>query len=75
MQFVGQKTPSTVFVPCSCQNHSTSVNVLRVGFFSSFHRFRFEIRHAMVCRSGACQATISVVKTGMDEVACRVLGD
>ena len=75
MQFVGQKTPSTVLVPCSCQNHSTSVNVLRVGFFSSFHRFRFEIRHAMVCRSGACQATISVVKTGMDEVACRVLGD
>ena len=44
-------------------------------FFSSFHWFRFEIRHAMVCRSGACQATISVVKTGMDEVTCRVLRD
>ena len=26
-----------------------------------------------LCRSGACQATISVVKTGMDEVTCRVL--
>lgn len=39
---------------------------------SSWSEKTFDLLVAL-CRSGACQATISVVKTGMDEVTCRVL--